>query len=106
MKVYSNVSSTSVLMGFFALLISYQGLAQPKWIRATYRDDPSTTISIGWSGAAGTLYYDTINHGTNYAAYANSKIVDRSTSHKSESHFFVRLINLQPATVYYFTVES
>ena len=29
MKAYSNVKGTSVLMGFFAFLISYQGLAQP-----------------------------------------------------------------------------
>ncbi len=89
-----------------SVLFVHQAFAQPKWIRATYRDDPSTTISLGWSGSSGTLYYDTVDQGTNYAAYTMSKTVDRTTSHKGNSHYFVRLTNLQPGTVYYFAIES
>lgn len=80
-------------------------LAQPKWLRATYRDDPATTICLGWSGAIGTIYYDTVDHGRNYTAYPNNQTVDRSTNHKGESHYFTRLNNLQPGTVYYMVIR-
>lgn len=90
----------------FALLLTIQtAFCQPKWMRLTYRDDPATTIAVGWTGTTGTLYYDTIDHGTNYNQYAFSKAVDRSTNHKGYDHRFVRLNNLQPGTVYYFVVQ-
>ncbi|MCH2023683.1 MAG: T9SS type A sorting domain-containing protein [Saprospiraceae bacterium] len=88
------------------ILFSIQLFSQSKWVRATYRDDPSTTISLGWSGSIGILYYDTIDHGTNYTAYTMSQTVDRSTTHKGTNHYFVRLTNLQPGTIYYFVIES
>jgi len=87
------------------LLFAQEAFAQPKWVRATYRDDPSTTISLGWSGITGTVHYDTIDNGTNYAAYAMSQTVDRTTSHKGNGHYFVRLTNLQPGKVYYFVIQ-
>ena len=80
-------------------------MAQPKWFRLTYRDDPSTTISIGWSGITGTVYYDTINHGANFSQYAMSSPVVRNVNHRGNDHRFVRLTNLQPGTVYYFLVQ-
>jgi hypothetical protein len=106
MKVEFTMKLSTIIGVFATLLFSYQSVAQIKWIRATYRDDPSTSISIGWSGATGTMYYDTIDHGSNYTAYSYSKVVDRTTTHKGNSHHFVRLSNLQPSTVYYFTVLS
>ena len=63
-------------------IMSISILAQPKWFRLTYRDDPSTTISIGWTGASGTLYYDTVDYASNYSQYANSQTTDRTTSYK------------------------
>ena len=83
---------------------STQIFSQVKWIRATYRDDPSTTISIGWSGSSAMLYYDTIDHGTNFSAYAFSRPTDRTTNHKGNSHNFCRLSNLTPGTTYYFVL--
>ncbi len=79
--------------------------AQPKWPRLTYRDDPATTIAMAWSGTPGTVYYDTIDHGTNFNQYAQSKTVDRTTTHKAYNHHFVRLTNLTPAKVYYFVIQ-
>lgn len=98
----------SCLLMALGLLWSGEAWAQSqvKWVRATYRDDPSTTIALGWSNAVGTLYYDTIDHGTNYAAYAMVKAADRSTNHKGKMHFFARLNNLQPGTVYYFVIKD
>lgn len=89
----------------FALIIFQEAWAQPKWLRATYRDDPATTIALGWSGSAGTLHYDVVDHGSNHTAYANTKATDRTTSHRGNSHYFVRLTNLQPGTVYYFVIR-
>jgi len=86
-------------------IISISILAQPKWFRLTYRDDPSTTISIGWTGTSGTLYYDTVDYGNNHSQYANSQTTDRTTSYKGNTHYYVRLTNLYPGTVYYFTVQ-
>lgn len=87
-----------------AVLFVQELWAQPKWIRATYRDDPSTTIALGWSGTTGVVHYDTVDHGTNYSAYAMTKNVDRNTNHKGNTHYFARLNNLLPGTVYYFVI--
>ena len=89
---------------FCSLMVEWS-LAQPQWLRATYRDDPSTTICIGWSDAVATLYYDTVDHGRDFNAYAFSQPTDRSTSHKGHTHFFTRLSNLQPGTVYYLVLR-
>lgn len=87
------------------LLMVEEVWAQPKWLRATYRDDPATTICIGWSGLVATLYYDTVDHGRDYNLYAQSHPADRSTSHKGNNHYFARLGNLQPGTVYYLVLR-
>lgn len=105
MEIAYTKKAYQLLLALFILLFVQEAFAQPKWIRATYRDDPSTTIALGWSGIVGTVYYDTTDHGTNYAAYALTKTVDRSTSHKGNNHYFVRLTNLQPGTVYYFVIQ-
>ena len=86
-----------VLIITFISLIHADVFSQPKWFRLTYRSDPSTSISIGWSGTSGTLYYDTINHGTNYAQYAMSSMVDRNVTHRGNDHRFVRLTNFSQA---------
>lgn len=92
---------------FLALLfISIQNVySQVKWPRLTYRGDPATTISVGWTGVSATLYYDTIDHGTNYAQYAFSSVPDRSSNHKGNDHRFVHLSNLEAGTVYYFVIQ-
>lgn len=70
----------------------------PKWIRATYRDDPATTISIGWTGSKSTLYYGTDKRKLEQFA---SKKPDVITHYINKTHYFVRLQNLTPNTLYY-----
>lgn len=70
----------------------------------SFRDDPSTTISVGWSGDNGTVYYGTTDQGTNYQSYSSNKASDRSISHKGQDRHFARLSNLSPKTVYYFVI--
>ena len=77
--------------------------------RIMYRDDPSTSIVIGWNQISGTnplVYYDTVDHGTNYNAYAHNQAPDRSTNAKGMTNTFVRLSGLQPNTAYYFVIND
>ncbi len=70
----------------------------------SFRDDPATTMVVGWSGNDGTLYYDVVDHGTNHTAYAFSHASDRSLSHKGQDRHYARLNGLTPNTVYYFVI--
>ena len=72
----------------------------------SFREDPSTSIVIGWSGDDGTVHYGTTDNGTNYASYTLNKIVDRSATAHGINRRFVRLIGLQPKTVYYFVIRD
>ena len=72
----------------------------------SYRDDPSSTISIGWSGDDGSVYYGTTDHGTNYNLYSNNHPSDRVLTHKGQNRKFSRLTNLQPNTIYYFVIHD
>lgn len=77
--------------------------------RCVLRDDPATTMTIGWNQVNGSntmVYYDVVDHGTNTAAYAFSRGVDRSVSAKGMDNNFTRLTGLQPNTVYYFVIED
>ncbi len=74
------------------------------YYRAAYRDDPSTTISIGWSGDSGTIYYSTIDHGRIVGNYENSQPADRTQRARALNNHFARLTGLTPNTVYYFVV--
>lgn len=101
------VRITSLLLVSFCLL--QPSLAGTDRYRAMWRDNPSTTMVIGWdqqSGSAPVLYYDTVDHGTNTGAYAFQQSPDRSVSFKGMSNQFVRLINLSPDTVYYFVIAD
>lgn len=92
---------------FFCLL----ALQQLAWAgtgryRLSYRDDPSTTMVIGWSGDNATVYYDTIDRGQNWQQYAQSRMVDRSVNHRGMNNYFVRLTGLRPGKVYYFVIKD
>ncbi len=77
--------------------------------RCMWRDDPATSMVIGWdqiSGSDPILYYDTRNHGRDLNAYRHKKFPDRvNDSHGMRNHF-VRLSNLKPGTVYYFIIRD
>lgn len=71
-----------------------------------YRDDPSTTISIGWSGDDGTVFYGTVDQGTNYLAYPLNHGVDRIGDAHGHNRKFARLTGLEPNTMYYFVIRD
>jgi len=88
----------------------YLVYAGTKFYRASYRDDPSTTIVIGWcddgTSTNAKVHYGTVDHGTNHSLYPNVKDVDRTVTHRGLTHRFARLTNLTPNTYYYFVIKD
>lgn len=85
-----------------------------KYFRASYNDDPATSITIGWSGIDATMYYGTTDFGTNYTQYPSSKTVSKTnsinypgqTTAGSFVNKFIDLKNLSPKTTYYFVLKD
>ncbi|MCH2044931.1 MAG: fibronectin type III domain-containing protein [Saprospiraceae bacterium] len=100
------MKSIFIIITTLLLLVPDYSQAQTEKYRLTYRDDPSTTIVVAWSGALAQVYYGTTDEGTNWANYPLSKGVDRTTAHRDMNNRFARLTNLQPGTVYYFVVKD
>lgn len=96
---------------FFNLLfiVVFSTYASNDKYRLIITDTPATTIMIGWnqiSGSNSTVYYGTIDYGTNWSSYPNSKIVDRSVSYKGMNNTFAKLTSLIPNTNYYFVIKD
>ena len=77
--------------------------------RCMWREDPSTTMTIGWEQVSGNdpvVYYDEYDGGMEPLNYGFSKTVDRKVWSKGMSNHFARLTNLRPNTVYYFIIKD
>ncbi len=77
--------------------------------RLTWREDPSTTMVIGWNQVRATnpvVHYGPTDFGLNYSSYPLSKTVDRTVSSKGMDNRYVRLTGLQPDTAYYFVIKD
>jgi hypothetical protein len=77
--------------------------------RIVLLNDPASTITIGWNQISGdnpVVYYDVVDHGTDYTQYAFSKDVDRAVTYKGMNNNFVRLSGLTPNTAYYFVIHD
>lgn len=102
------LSSTAPL-GLLAilLLLSYDAFALTDRYRAVWRDDPATTMVIGWNqrySNVARLYYDVVDHGRQYESYRFRRMPDAYNTNKEMRSCFARLKNLQPNTVYYFVL--
>jgi len=95
---------------FIMLFINVTIFGNVKFFRLSYRDDPSTTVVIGWSNDGAStnahVYYGTNDLGTTWASYPNAHGVDASTSYRGLTNNFARLTGLTPNTVYYFVVKD
>lgn len=96
----------------FVVLLILTGFANEMFAktdkyRCMWRNDPATTMTIGWnqiSGNSPTLYYDIYEHGSDTPAYTWSQTPNRKVMAKGMDNRFVRLQGLQPNTVYYFII--
>lgn len=96
-------------LSIFTLLFSFFAEAATGRYRLMWRDDPATTMVIGWdqrSGSAPKVYYDVVNHGPTPEKFAFSKIPDNVTSAKGMNNHFVRLAGLRSNTTYYFIIAD
>ncbi|WP_281987546.1 InlB B-repeat-containing protein [Aquimarina aggregata] len=98
------------LFFLFAILIGLQAVqASNGKYRLTLRENPSTSIVIGWdqtSGNSPVVHYGTTDFGTNYSSYPNTKTPDRAVSYKGMNNNFARLTGLTPNTAYYFVIRD
>ncbi|MCB9195195.1 MAG: T9SS type A sorting domain-containing protein [Flavobacteriales bacterium] len=93
-----------LLLSASTLFVSYQMTAATELYCLSYRDDPATTLVVGWEGDNGTVYYGTTDQGTNYSSYPLSHASDRTGSAHGHNRHFARLTGLTPNTMYYFVI--
>lgn len=77
--------------------------------RCMWREDPATTMVIGWdqvSGTAPALLYDVVDNGQKAALYKNTARPSYVVAAKGMNNHFVRLTGLKPNTVYYFIIKD
>lgn len=96
------------------VLVSIYFLSSPLFAntdkyRLMWREDPSTSIVVGWcqlGGGTATVHYDITDHDGDHTAFQYTHSVDRTSTHKGLNHQFARIDNLQPNTAYYFYIED
>ncbi len=91
------------------ILLGLQIYASNDKYRLSLRDNPDTSIVIGWdqiSGSNPTVFYGTTDFGTNTANYPNSATPSRTVDYKGMNNNFVRLTKLKPNTAYYFVIKD
>ncbi|MCB0631098.1 MAG: fibronectin type III domain-containing protein [Lewinella sp.] len=91
------------------LIIQLQVWSKTDRYRCMWREEPSTTMVIGWdqiSGQNPVLRYDVINHGKDANAYRQLTKPSAVVPSKGMNNHFVRLTHLQPNTTYYFVIQD
>ena len=94
---------------FLGLFFSTQTFAEAVRFRTMWKDNPATSMVIGWDQVSGDnpiLYYGTENLGRKYKKYTQSKPSDNIVEAKGMNNHFVELQGLLPNTVYYFVVKD
>jgi len=99
-----------ILLFFVMMAVSHFVCANTEYYRLSYRDDPSTTVVIGWSddvlSTGAMVYYGTTDFGTNWSSYPMSHGIDRSNSYVALTNNFAELTGLTPNTKYYFVIKD
>lgn len=104
-EIYHSMKIKSLLL-LLVLCSPFISLGLTKQYCLTLRDDPATTMVIGWGGDNGTVYYGTTDEGTNYTAYPNNHPSDRTGNAHGHTRHFSRLTGLTPNTLYYFVIRD
>lgn len=100
------ISFICLIVGLFLVNDAF---AKVKRLRCMWRDDPSTSMVIGWdqvNGSNPVLHYGTSDQGTNPQAYPKQQTPDRISKYKGQNNHFVRLKGLTPDKTYYFVISD
>jgi hypothetical protein len=100
---------TKFTISILLILQTFLSFSTTEKYRLSYNGDPATKMVVGWAQNGGintTVYFDTIDHGTNWASYAFTHGVDRNTSQQGMNHNFARLTGLTPNKAYYFVIKD
>lgn len=86
-------------------------LAKARFVRAMFKDDPASTMNIGFdmrsSSKAGVkIFYDVDDHGRDTQSYAFNKELDKTVFYKGMFNAFSQLKSLKPDTIYYFVIQD
>lgn len=98
----------SLVVGLLCFIV-LDSFALTRRYRCMLRDEPSTTITIGWEQVTGTnpmVYYGTTDHGQDYQRYGYQAYPKRTVHAKGMHNHFARLAKLRPNTVYYFVIKD
>jgi len=100
---------TKLLLIVAVSFTAIKAMADTGRYRLTLRDNPATSIVIGWdqiSGSNPVVYYGKTDYGTNWSSYPNNSAPDRQVSYRGMDNNFVRLSGLDPNTAYYFVIRD
>lgn len=100
-------------IGLLSILLACVGAQQlqatPEKVRCIVREQPATSMVIGWSQPSGEnpmVYYGTTDGGQDPSKYSNAIAPQRIIYAKSMNNHFARLTNLKPNTVYYLIIKD
>ncbi len=100
----------SVLAGLLVLLtLATPAFATSARYRLSWRDDPATTVVIGWDQVDGTdpaVCWGPLDNGPDPDAYPNTATPDTIQHYRGMNNHFVRLSGLRPDTAYYFVIRD
>jgi len=94
----------------FCILVNIVALeAKTARFRAMWRDDPATSMVIGWDQVSGTtpmICYDEVDNGLKADAYRLKRKPDLVVPARGLNNHFARLTGLKPNTTYYFVIKD
>ena len=93
----------------FLLGFSVQTFSKTGKYRLTLRDNPATSVVIGWEQVSGenpVVYYGNEDNGENWEKYKWNAKPDKSVRYAEMENRFVRLNGLSPNTAYYFVIKD
>lgn len=103
--------SSCMDLGLNYMLDTNIAKSESRRYRLTWREDPSTTMVVGFDARSSSLtehkiYYDTEDHGRDVESYSFVKSIDVNRRFLDMNNAFARLTDLKPNTVYYFVVKD
>lgn len=108
-QLYSTSLRIGIILLFGSFLLPNQSMALSMRYRCMWRDDPATTMVVGWDQVSGVnpiFYYDVTDNGQRAEAYKSSKKADLVVASRGMNNHFVRLTGLKPNTIYYFVIKD